>query len=94
MENVTQGQTLMLGITVDPEGDVVLLIVIGRDDATGEPERLAVALTPSVGANFADTLYKMSEEAQELQQELTTLTPQEAVERVEEIRARYSAGSN
>jgi hypothetical protein len=86
MEEVQQGQAIGLGITVDPDNDVVVIVVIQCDGET-----YAVSLTPEVAIFFGRSIRNLAREAQQLQDELDDLDPEEIVDRLTAIQNRYGA---
>ena len=65
-----QGVSAGLGVTVDPDGDAVVLVVIGT-----ELHQVAVPMTPDVAIAFGRAMRDMAREAQGLQDELDDLEP-------------------
>src|SRR5580765_5942816 len=73
-----QGVSAALGVTVDPDGEAVVLVVIGT-----EQHQIAVPMTPDV-----------AREAQSLQDELEDLSVEELQDRLVAIQKRYAAQTN
>lgn len=87
MSELQQGVAAALGITVDADGDVVILIMIGTEDG----ETYGVGLMPEVARHFGRSMRDMSREADMLQDELDDLDPEEIQDRLTAIRNRYEA---
>jgi hypothetical protein len=80
-------QSVALGITVDSEHQVVVLVSIALDE--GEDNVYAVGLSPEVARHVGRTARDLSREADKLQDELDDLDPEEIVDRLTAIQARY-----
>jgi len=87
MTELQQGVAAALGITVDAENDVVIVIMVG----TPEGNAYGVAMTPDVAIALGRSMRDMSREAQQLQDELDDLDPEEIQDRLTAIRQRYEA---
>lgn len=86
MSEVQQGQAIALGITVDTENDVVILVVIQVQSG----ESFAVSMMPEVAIHFGRSIRDLAREAQKLQDELDDLDPEEITDRLAAIQQRYS----
>ena len=89
MENqptVEQGVGAGIGITVDEESDVVVVIIIQALDGTAH----AVSMIPEIAKTFGRAMRDMSREAEALQFELADLDPEEVHERLNDIRMRHA----
>jgi len=84
---IRQGQALALGLTIDKDGDVVLVVTVAED----EENAVAVPVSPEVARHFGRSLRDMSREADRLQDELEDLDPEEIGDRLTAIRNRYAA---
>jgi hypothetical protein len=84
-----QGVSAALGITIDPDGDAVVLVILGT-----ELHQVAVPMTPSVAIAYGRAMREMAREAQSLQEELDDLTPEALQTRLLDIQKRYTAQSN
>jgi hypothetical protein len=84
-----QGVSAALGITVDPDGDAVVLVVIAT-----EIHQVAVPMMPDVAIAYARAMREMAREAQALQDELDELSPEELQDRLIAIQKRYAAQAN
>ena len=84
-----QGVSAGLGVTVDPDGDAVVLVVIAT-----EVHQVAVPMTPDVAIAFGRAMRDMAREAQTLQDELDDLDPEEIKDRLIAIQKRYAAQTN
>jgi hypothetical protein len=84
-----QGVSAALGVTVDPDGDAVVLVVIGT-----EQHQVAVPLMPDVAIAYGKAMQHMAVEARALQTELDTLGPEEVQARLKDIQQRYAAQNN
>jgi hypothetical protein len=87
MTELQQGVAAGLGITVDSDNDVVIVIIIGTQDG----QSYGVAATPDVAIAFGRSMRDMAREAQALQDELDDLDPEEILDRLVAIRQRYEA---
>ena len=87
--DVEAGISVGLGITVDPDDDVVILVVVANEDV-----RLGVPLMPNEARNFAAAMVNMSYECDRLRQELMDLSPEEIQQRLRLIQDRFAAGTN
>jgi hypothetical protein len=86
-QQLQQGVSAGLGITVDSDNDVVLVIMVGVP--TGET--YGVAMMPEIARHFGRSIRDMSREADMLQDELDDLDPEEIQDRLAAIRRRYAA---
>ena len=84
-----QGVSAALGVTVDPDGEAVVLVVLGT-----EMHQVAVPMTPDVAIAYARAMREMAREAQVLQDELDDLDPEEIQDRLIAIQKRYAAQTN
>jgi hypothetical protein len=84
-----QGVSAALGVTVDPDGEAVVLVVIGT-----EQHQIAVPMTPDVAIAYGRAMRDMAREAQTLQDELDDLDPEEIKDRLIAIQKRYAAQTN
>ena len=87
--DLEQGVSAGLGITVDPDGDAVVLVVIAT-----ELHQVAVPMTPDVAIAYGRAMRDMAREAQTLQDELDDLDPEEIKDRILSIQKRYAAQTN
>jgi hypothetical protein len=87
--DLEQGVSAGLGITVDPEGDVVILIVVGTPE-----HQVAVPVMPDVAIAFSRSMRDMARECQALQDELDELEPEEIQDRIIAIQRRFAAQAN
>jgi hypothetical protein len=83
--DMEQGLAAGLGITIDPEGEAVIIVMI----QTGE-QQVAVPMTPEVALAFSRTMREMAREAQTLQDEMEDLSPEEIPDRLMAIQNRYN----
>jgi hypothetical protein len=83
---IQQGEALALGITIDMDNEVVLVITIAVDENTA----WAVSVGPEVARHFGRSIRDMSREAETLQDELDDLDPEEIADRLHAIRQRFS----
>lgn len=90
MSDLQQGVAAALGITVDADRDVVIVIMVG----TQSGESYGVAMTPDVARHLGRTMRDMSREAEVLQDELDDLDPEEIEDRLAAIRHRYQAAAD
>jgi hypothetical protein len=81
-----RGVSAALGITVDGDGEAVVLVVI----ATPE-HQVGVPMSPEIALSYSREMRKMAREAQNLQDELEDLDPEEIVDRLQAIQQRYSS---
>ena len=87
MSELQQGVSAGLGITVDVDNDVVLVVMIGTPDGN----TYAVSMMPDIARHFGRSMRDMSREADSLQDELDDLDPEEIQDRLSAIRQRYEA---
>jgi hypothetical protein len=85
MSEVQQGQAIALGITVDADNDVVVIVFMQKDDVP-----IAVSMMPEVAIHFGRSIRDLAREAQKLQDELDELDPEEVIDRLAAIQHRYS----
>lgn len=85
------GQSVALGITVDNENQVVILVCMSLTD-NEEDAPYAVALSPEVARHVGRTARELSREADKLQDELDDLDPEEIKDRLMAIQKRYLNG--
>jgi len=90
MAELRPAQSIALGITVDADHRVVVLVSMALDEA-GE-ELYAVALSPEVARHVGRTARDLSREADKLQDELDDLDPEEITDRLTAIQNRYLTG--
>lgn len=83
---IRQGVAVALGLTIDPDRDVVLVLTIGVDEELA----YAVPIMPEVARHLGRTMREMSREADRLKDELEDLDPEEIEDRLHAIRQRYS----
>ena len=83
---IEQGQEAALGISIDGEGDVVILVIVAIDGQT-----VGVSMMPDVARAFGRAMRDMSREADMLQDELEDLDPEEKQDRLASIVRRYGA---
>jgi hypothetical protein len=86
MPELRPAQSVALGITVDSEHQVVILVCMELEEG-GDP--YAVALSPEVARHVGRSIRGLSREADTLQDELDDLEPEEIVDRLTAIQARY-----
>lgn len=86
MGQIQQGEGLALGVTVDADGDVVVLVII--TDST--QQNFGVTLTTDVALHFGRSIRDLARDAAKLQDELETLDPEEIVDRLGAIQARFN----
>jgi hypothetical protein len=84
MPDITQADSIALGITVDSEHQVIILVTL----ALGE-NIYGVGISPEVARHIGRSIRGMSREADTLQDELDDLDPEEIVDRLKAIQARY-----
>jgi len=84
-----QGVSAGLGVTIDPDGEAVVLVVVGT-----ELHQVAVPMTPDVAIGFGRAMRDMAREAQSLQDEIDDLSPEELQDRLVAIQKRYAAQAN
>lgn len=84
-----QGVSAALGITIDPDREVVVLVVLGT-----ELHQVAVPMTPEVAIAYSRAMREMAREAQTLQDELEGLSTEELQDRLVAIQKRYAAQAN
>ena len=84
-----QGVSAALGVTIDPDGDAVVLVVIGT-----ESHQVAVPMTPDVAIAYGKAMRELAREAQTLQDEIEDLDPEELADRLIAIQKRYAAQAN
>jgi hypothetical protein len=84
---IRQGVAVALGLTIDSENDVVLVLTIGVDEELA----YAVPIMPDVARALGRSMRDMSREADKLQDELSDLDPEEIGDRLAAIRNRYAA---
>lgn len=84
MGEIQQGQGLALGVTVDADRDVVVLIII-----TSGEQNYGVSLTTDVALHFGRSIRDLAREAAKLQDELDDLDPEEITDRLTAIQDRY-----
>jgi hypothetical protein len=89
MTELRAGQSVALGITVDKENQVVILVCMSLDE-DGDP--YAVALSPEIARHFGRSARDLSREADKLQDELDDLDPEEIKDRLIAIQSRYLTG--
>jgi len=82
--NMEQGHAAGLGVTIDPEGEAVVIVMIQSHE-----QQVAVPMTPEVALAFSRTMRSMAREAQTLQDELEDLSPEEIPDRLAAIQRRY-----
>lgn len=87
-EELRIGQGLALGVSIDGDGDVVLLVVIHE---TPESVPICAPLMPDVARHFARRLREMSRDADKLQDQLGDLSPEELHDRLNAIRNKSVA---
>lgn len=87
MAEITQADQVALGITVDSEHQVVILITVTKDDVM-----YGVGLSPEVARHVGRSIRGMSREADTLQDELDDLDPEEINDRLLAIHQRYLNG--
>lgn len=81
-----QGVSTGLGITIDQDNEVVILVAI-----TAADERTyVVSMPPDVALHFGRTIRDLSRDAQRLQDELDDLDPEEITDRLVAIRTRHA----
>jgi hypothetical protein len=85
-----QGVSAGLGITIDPMGEAVVLIMVG----TKADGNVAVPVTPDVALAFARGMKEMAREAQVLQDEIEDLSAEELQDRLTAIQNRFAAETN
>jgi hypothetical protein len=85
MPEITQAEAFALGITVDSENQVIILATIALEDET----IYGVGLSPEVARHIGRSIRDLSREADKLQDELDDLDPEEVVDRLKAIQARY-----
>jgi hypothetical protein len=84
-----QGVSAGLGVTVDPDGDAVVLVVIATEE-----HQVAVPMTPDVAIAYGRAMRDMARECQTLQDELDELEPEQVNDRLIAIQKRYAAQAN
>ena len=91
MTELRPAQSVALGITVDRDNQVVILVCMAL---TGEEDEApyAVALSPEVARHVGRTARELSREADKLQDELDDLDPEEITDRLVAISKRYLNG--
>jgi len=82
-----QGVSAALGVTIDPLGEAVVLVVIGTE-AQGA---IAVPMTPEIALAFARSMKEMAREAQMLQDEIEDLSAEELQDRLVAIQNRFAS---
>jgi hypothetical protein len=82
---IEQGKSMGLGLTVDRDNDVVLVLTIFVNEELG----YAVPIMPDVARHIGRSLRDMSREADKLQDELDDLDPEEIQDRLVTIQNRY-----
>jgi prefoldin subunit 5 len=87
MSEIAQADSVALGITVDSENQVVILVTVTKDDVI-----YGVGLSPEVARHVGRSIRGLSREADMLQDELDDLDPEEIVDRLEAIHRRYLNG--
>lgn len=90
MAELRAAESVALGITVDAENQVVILVCMSLDDTDAAP--FAVALSPEVARHFGRSARELSREADKLQDELDDLDQEEVVDRLRSIQNRYLNG--
>lgn len=83
---ITQGVSMGLGLTIDADRDVVLVLTIFQD----EEHAVAVPIMPDVARHLGRSMRDMSREADRLQDELDDLDPEEITDRLVAIQGRYN----
>lgn len=86
MTVIRQGQQAALGITVDADNDVVILVIVSIDN-----DVVGVSMTPDVARAFGRAMRDMSREADVLYDELEDLDPEERQDRLASIINRYGS---
>lgn len=84
MPDITQADSVALGITVDSENQVIILVTLALGDNI-----YGVGISPEVARHIGRSIRGMSREADTLQDELDDLDPEEIVDRLKAIQARY-----
>jgi hypothetical protein len=87
MSEVQQGQAIALGITVDADNDVVVIVIIQNN----EGQNIAVSMMPEMAIHFGRSIRDLARESQKLQDELDDLDPEEIVDRLHAIQGRYGS---
>lgn len=87
--DMEQGVSAALGITVDNDGEALVLVIIGT-----EQHQVAVPMTPEIALAYAKGMVDMAREAQDLQEELDTLAPGDLQERLLDIQKKFAAPNN
>lgn len=87
--DLEQGVSAALGLTVDQDGDVVVLVVVGSEE-----HQVAVPMMPEVAIQYGRAMRDMARECQALQDELDELAPEELQDRMVAIQKRFAAQTN
>lgn len=83
---IAQGESMGLGLTIDSDNEVVLVLTIFVNDELG----YAVPIAPEVARHIGRSMRDMSREADVLQDELDDLDPEEIADRIVAIQRRFS----
>ena len=76
-----------LGLTIDSDNEVVLVLTIFVDEELG----FAVPIAPEVARHVGRSMRDMSREADVLQDELDDLDPEEIADRIIAIQRRFTS---
>lgn len=87
--DIEQGVGVALGLTIDVDKDVVILIVVGTED-----HQIAAPMTPGVAFALGSSMKEMAVACLDLQERIGNMSDEEIRAELEAIQKRFAAPTN